>query len=86
MILEKKLTIEEQNEILGNLFGFQLKDYENDGRFILYDEEGLEFYGKDSNLKYDFSTLSGIFHYVNQIGIERGEYNKQLEIKRALGL
>lgn len=85
-ILTRKLTVEEQREILVTLFSFSIKDNEGNNHFVVFDDEGNEFYGSEFNCQFDFSTLAGIFSYAAHISKERGALNKQWEIKKALGI
>ena len=65
-MLTDKLTREQQNDILYTLFGFSLVNVDEDEgkeHWVLYDEEGNEFYGSNENCQFDFSTLAGIFSY-----------------------
>lgn len=77
-ILKRKLTESEQAELLDELFMFKIDDG------VIYDDDGYEFYGFDSNDKYDLSNLKGIFELVIDKAQEDGEYKKALEIKEAL--
>ena len=85
-MLTKKLTIEEQQDILSTLFGFNLDDNDGDKHFMLYDEEGCEFYGSDKNCQFDFSTLAGIFSYTAYRAKNQGYSEAQLNIRKALGV
>jgi len=92
-MLKKKLTIEEQREILGSLFGFDIinKSYPNENdeenpHYIIYDEEGYEFYGNDKNLSFTLTTLEGIFAYTAHRAKEQGYADAQYNIRKALGI
>jgi hypothetical protein len=84
MILTKKLTQEEQQDLVHTLFGFNFKD--DDGHIVLYDEEGYEFYGKNENSRFDFSTLAGVFSYTAYRAKNQGFKDAQYNIRKALGL
>ena len=79
-ILTRKLTEDEQVEILDKLFGFY---FEED---VLKTKEGKEFYGTPGNSLFDFSTLFGVFEYAIKTGINIGYNEAQNDIKKALGL
>lgn len=87
-LLKELLTIEKQEDILGSLFGFHFHNHRN-GRqdhFVLYNEEGEEFYGNQENCKWNFSTLEGIFAYAAHQSEERGLYKAQRDIRKCLGI
>lgn len=77
-ILKRKLTESEQAELLDELFMFRIDDG------VIYDDDGYEFYGFDSNNKYDLSSLKGIFELATDKAREDGKFEKALEIKKAL--
>lgn len=79
-MITKKLTREEQSEILEVLFGFSFDDD------VLIDDDGEEFYSIPMNCQFDFSTLSGIFSYVAHRSKEQGFKDCQYQIKKALGI
>lgn len=88
--MTKELTIKEQENILGDLFGFR---FHNSGigrddkpHWVLFDEEGDEFYGNNENCQFDFSTLQGIFSYAIYTGLKRGEAGIQYELRKLLGI
>jgi hypothetical protein len=88
-MIKDKLTIEQQNEILGSLFGFELVNISDKGEkehWVLYDDDGNEFYGTDSNCQFDFSTLAGIFSYTAHVAEERGFAECQFKIKSLLNI
>ena len=80
MLLTRKLSRKEQEEILYTLFDFRFEDD------VLYNQEGSEFYGYVENCEFDFSTLAGIFSYMAHISLERGKFEAQYDIQQALGL
>jgi len=88
MKITEKLPIEDQQSILADLFGFNLIDDGENGEshFVLYDEDGYEFYGSEYNSQFDLRTLKGIYDYVRITANENGKLDKQYEIRRALGL
>ena len=79
-MLTKKLTKEEQAELLGYLFGFTF----DDGALI--NEDGAEFYGILSNAQFDFSTLEGIFLYTAYRAKNQGYKACQYQMRKALGV
>lgn len=76
----KKLTIEEQQNILNALFGFNIEDE------VVYDEEGNEFFGIKEHTQFDFSTLEGVFSYAINRAKNQGYLDAQWKIQKALGL
>lgn len=86
MILTKKLTIKQQQQILYTLFGFVLDDNNEDGKFVLYDEEGGEFYSPYENNEFDFTTLEGVFKYATHAAREKGYSEAQFDIRKVLGI
>lgn len=88
-MLTDKLTREQQNYILYTLFGFSLVNVDEDEgkeHWILYDEEGNEFYGSNENCQFDFSTLAGIFSYTAHRAKNQGFSDCQYQIRKVLGL
>lgn len=88
-MLHRTLTIEEQSSILGELFGFEYlntSDSPDKEHWVLYDAEGDEFYGYSKNDKWDFTTLLGIFDYVEFLAEELGYSKCQHDMKKTLGL
>jgi len=75
-ILDRKLTVLEQKEILYDLFGFMV---ESNG--VIYDEDGHEFHGYRINDNFDLSTIRGIIKY--QISISTysaiSEHNNKIK-------
>jgi hypothetical protein len=84
-MLTEKLTIEQQQELLSTLFGFNFEDV-GEGHTVLYDEEGYEFYGCNEHCQFDFSTLAGIFSYTAYRAKNRGYSDAQFNMRKALGL
>lgn len=87
-IIKTELTIELQEKILDQMFGFTLVD-ESDGgepHYVIYDEEGNEFYGRNENLEYDLSTLGGIIRYAEHRGFEMGYRSCQMDMRKVLGV
>lgn len=88
-MLTDKLTIEQQNDILYTLFGFSLVNVDEDEgkeHWVLYDEEGDEFYGSNENCQFDFSTLAGIFSYTAHRAKKQGFSDCQYQIRKVLGV
>lgn len=88
-MITKKLTREEQNSILNDLFGFSFVNVdETDGseHWVLYDEEGYEFYGCNENCRFDFSTLAGIFSYTAYRAKNQGYSDCQHAMRKVLGI
>jgi len=89
MDLTTKLSIEEQNHFVQTLFGFELVNISKSTEpphFVLYDEEGYEFYGSDSNCQFDFSTLAGIFSYTAHRAKNQGYCDCQYAMRKVLGV
>lgn len=85
MILTKKLTQEEQQDLVQTLFGFNFEDV-GEGHMVLMDEEGFEFYGNNNTSQFDFSTLAGVFSYTAHRAKIQGFEDAQYKIRKALGL
>lgn len=88
-MITRKLTKEEQNNILGVLFGFVFVNVdENEGKehWVLYDEDGNEFYGVTKNCQFNFSTLAGIFSYTAHRAKEQGYSDCQYAMRKVLGI
>lgn len=88
-MITKKLTIEEQNSILHDLFGFEfinVDEKEGGEHWVLYDEEGYEFYGSNENCQFDFSTLAGIFSYTTHRAKNQGYSDCQYAVRKVLGI
>ncbi len=87
-LITRKLSTEEQNELLNTLFGFELKNISDNDKphFVLYDDDGEEFYASTENCQFDFSTLAGIFSYTANQAKKRGYSSCQFEMKKILGL
>lgn len=90
MILDRKLTNEEQINVLDKLLGFSLHNIDDDlneePEYSIIDEEGYEFYGIDSNLKYDLTTLGGIIKYIIDKSKKEGYSDCQMDFKKLLGI
>lgn len=88
-MITKKLTREEQNSILNDLFGFVFvneSETEGEEHWVLYDEEGYEFYGSNENCQFDFSTLAGIFSYTAHRAKNQGYSDCQYAMRKVLGV
>jgi hypothetical protein len=91
-MITKKLTREEQKSILNELFGFNLEDITKDidwintEHWVLYDEEGNEFYGSTENCQFNFSTLAGIFSYIAYRAKKEGYADCQREMRKIIGI
>lgn len=92
-MLTEKLTNQQKKELLKTLFGFDLIDINAnsgiekcDERWVIYDEEGNEFYASNENCQFDFSTLAGFFSYTAHRAKNQGYLDAQWNIKRALGI
>lgn len=79
-LLHRKLSIEDQDEILSDLFGFQIDDD------VIIDDDGCEFYGMNKNDQFDLSTLNGIFAYAANRAKNQGYSDCQYDIKRVLNI
>lgn len=88
-MIQNKLTNEQQKEILHDLFGFDLINesvVDGDEHYVLYDEEGFEFYGRDENCQFNFSTLAGIFAYTAHRAKNQGYQDCQFAMRKLLGI
>jgi len=88
-MITKKLTREDQNNILNYLFGFSfinVDDKEGQEHWVLYNEEGDEFYGSNKNCQFDFSTLAGIFSYTAYRAKNQGYSDCQYAMRKVLGI
>ena len=88
-MITKKLTREEQTSILNDLFGFSLvnvDEKEGQEHWVLYDEEGNEFYGSNENCQFDFSTLAGFFSYTAHRAKNQGYSDCQFAMRKVLGV
>ena len=79
-MLTKKLSKEEQSEILETLFGFRFKDD------VLIDDNGYIFYGSNENCHFDFSTLAGIFSYTAHRSKNQGYSDCQYAMRKMIGI
>ncbi|MDK7376120.1 MULTISPECIES: hypothetical protein [Weeksella] len=89
MLLTRKLTNEEKKELLQELFGFDLinvDEREGSEHWVVYDEEGNEFYGSNENCQFDFSTLAGFFSYTAHRAKNQGYSDCQFAIRKVLGV
>jgi hypothetical protein len=84
-ILDNELSINERNQIIGSLFGLEYKFHNNDHP-VLYDEDGDEFYGYNTNLQFNFNTIRNIFKYQEHLSEKRGLMKAQDILKKAMGL
>jgi hypothetical protein len=88
-MITKELTRKKQQSILKDLFGFRLENKlakEGKEHWVLYDEDGNEFYSKPSNCPFDFSTLAGIFSYTAYRAKIQGYSDCQYAMKKILGI
>lgn len=79
-ILNQKLSDSSRAEILSELLGYHIEDG------VIYDEDGDEFFGIDSNCEYSLLTLDSIIRFMVDRAKQRGRVEKSLEIRKALGL
>ena len=90
MNLTTKLSIEEQNHFIKTLFGLEnvnvSTEKDSDPHYVIYDEEGSEFYGSNENCQFDFSTLAGIFSYTAHRAKNQGYLDSQHAMRKAVGL
>jgi hypothetical protein len=88
-MLTEQLTIKQKKELLQTLFGFDLinvDESEGSEHWVVYNEEGKEFYGSNENCQFDFSTLAGFFSYTAHRAKNQGYSDAQWYIKKALGV
>jgi hypothetical protein len=89
MLLKRKLTNEEKKELLQTLFGFDLinvDDREGSEQWVVYDEDGNEFYGSNENCQFNFSTLAGFFSYTAHRAKTQGYSDCQFAMRKVLGV
>lgn len=91
MEITDKLSIEQQNKILEPIFGLKYENInedlpELDEHYILFTQDGDEFYGIKKNEAFDFSTLAGIFSYASYTWKNIGYFDAQHQIRKVLGL
>mgnify|MGYP001356955468 CR=1 FL=1 len=89
MNLTTKLSIEEQNDFVQTLFGFELVNVSpttEEPHFVLYDEDGNEFYGSNENCQFDFSTLAGIISYTAHRAKNQGYSDCQYAMRKLIGI
>lgn len=89
MDLTTELTIEEQNYFLNNLFGFELINVSEGNEkphYVLYDDDGCEFYGTQDNCQFNFSTLMGMFSYMAYKFKNQGYSDCQYDLRKVLGI
>ena len=80
--LTKKLTTEEQQEILNDLFDFNVVEV-TPGNFVIHDQDGDEFCSFHASIKFDLSTLGGIIDYAVHITKTCERVQCQIEIHKA---
>ena len=88
-MLRAKLAINQQQSILYELFEFVLTDKtlgNGEKQWVLYDDEGREFYRIDEHHQFDFSTVYGIIEYVTYRAKKEGYGECQQDIKKILGI
>lgn len=79
-MLTRKLTREEQAELLDYYFGFYFEDD------VLMNDDGNEFYRIKGNEKVDFTTLQGVIAYLGK-EIERQAIADTLrDIRKVFGI
>lgn len=87
--LTKKLSKEEMQEILKVLFGFDYRNLSEDKEkphWVLFDEEGDEFYGNSYNCQFNFSTLREIFSYTAYRAKNQGYSDCQYQFRKLIGI
>ena len=84
--LTTPLTVKEKQELFSTLFGFTFTDENRDGHFVLYDDEGYEFYGPSKNLQFAFITLADFFSYTAHRAKLQGYADAQYSIRKAIGI
>ena len=88
-MLTEQLTTKQKKELLQTLFGFDLinvDESENGEHWVVYDEEGEEFYGSNENCQFDFSTLAGFFSYTAHRAKNKGYSDCQFAMRKVLGV
>lgn len=84
-MINQELTRQQQHDLLNALFGFNFED-SGGGHWVLYDDDGEEFYGSNENLRFDFSTLAGIFSYTAHQAKKQGYSDCQSAMRKILGV
>lgn len=79
-MIKNKLIIEDQQNILNALFGFNFKKNEC-GDMVLYNEKDCEFYSISGNNRFEFFTLEGIFSYAVNRAKNQGYSDAQSDSK-----
>jgi len=88
-MFKDKLPIEQQQEIVNSLFGFNFVDIDENPEkphYVLFDEEGFEFYAYKKNLNFDFSNLEGIFAYAVNRAKEQGYSDFRNQMRKLLDI
>ena len=92
-ILNEKLPFGHLKNILSEMFGFTVVDESiaNDTNsinehYVIYDENGDEFYGNNDNIVYDLSTIGGIIRYAEDRGEKTGYKRCQQDIRKVLDI
>lgn len=85
-LLTRPLTVKEKQELFSNLYGFTFTDENRDGHFVLYDEEGYEFYAFKQHDNFHFRTLADFLSYTAYRAKLQGYADAQYQIRKALGI
>lgn len=80
------LNVYEKQELFQTMFGFTFTNENRDENFVLYDEEGYEFYSFDKNLQFKFITLADFFSYTAHRAKLQGYADAQYTIRKVLGI
>lgn len=67
-LLDRKLSLNEQREVLGQLLAFQVSD-----EGVILDQDGDELY--EQSTKHDLTNLRGIIEYIESESFSEG-YNR----------
>lgn len=88
-MLNDELATEQKKELLKELFGFELVNVnaeEGGEHWVIYDNEGDEFYGNKANLQFNFDTLSDFFRYTAHKAESHGYWSCQAAMRKVLGI
>lgn len=76
-LLDRKLPLNEQREVLGQLLAFQVSD-----EGVILDQDGDELYGQST--KHDLTNLRGIIEYIESESFREGYNSCRCDINQIL--
>lgn len=86
-ILNKDLPINDLKVILEHLFNFTVRNVnpQNDEpHYVIFDDEGDEFYGGEIDSDFNLYCLDGIFKYLAHVNKMKGQSEIRLKFKALL--